>query len=214
MNYDNPYNNFNLKYPLSNDDIKYIDDVWILIDKLRKTFLTRGKYKKYVTKIINKYNIDNYLILEKIIEKMYWNLVYKFNSKFYTISKTKIYNIKYNKNNENEQINLIKNDILIKNIKITESMIDKTYIIANNNIFYKYTYPDDFDLFISSIIINRSIYETIMSNNDYNDLHIEPYNNIVEFDFPFPNLNTIKEFIYNNEIRKNNIIKLYHSFLQ
>ncbi len=81
---------------------------------------------------------------------------------------------------------------------------------------YKYNYPNDFDMLIFSIMINRSTYETILSNpyitlNEINNLIKNPYTSIIEFDYPFPNLNTIKPFVYSMKERIENIKKMYYS---
>ena len=62
---------------------------------------------------------------------------------------------------------------------------------------------------------NRTIYETIMSNenlslDEINSLISEPYNSIIEFDYPYPNFNTIKPFVYSSKQRLKNIKKLYY----
>ena len=104
------------------------------------------------------------------------------------------------------------NKILMRNKNIKESNIRKTYVITkNDNLLYKYKYPDNIDLLLSSIMINRSLYETIMSNqNPITEMDLKPYNNTIEFDYPFPNLNMIKEFTKSNEERLENIKKMYY----
>lgn len=205
----NPYNNKNLKYLLSKNEINEIDNVWEFLSIFRETFLTRGKYRRNIKmKIVEKYTIDEFYKLEKIAEKIYWNLEDKiknevekeinFKSKIYVKKKF--------------DLRQMENKIFRRNIKITESNINKSYVITENNEFlYKYKYPDDMDILISSIMVNRSIYETIMSDEEsiYN-LEIEPYNNIVEFDYLLPNLNTIKSFAYNKNDRIKNISKMYY----
>jgi hypothetical protein len=39
----------------------------------------------------------------------------------------------------------------------------------------------------------------------------EPYNSIIEFDYPFPNLNTIKPFVFSIKERLQNINHMYYS---
>jgi hypothetical protein len=42
------------------------------------------------------------------------------------------------------------------------------------------------------------------------NIEIEPYNNIVEFDYPYPNLNTIKSFVDTKEQRIEKIREMYY----
>jgi hypothetical protein len=204
----NPYNNKNLKFPLLKKELKVLDKVWEFINDFRETKITRSKYKKYITeKIINKYDINDFYNLEKIVEKIYWNLVTK-------IKKDK--NLKYLKPEiffkEKYDLNETKNKILMRNNKIKESTVEKTFVVTKSNkLLYKYKYPNDLDLLVSSIMINRSVYETIMSEEaEIFSIEIEPYNNIIEFDYPYPNLNTIKSFTKSKEERMNNIRNMYY----
>jgi len=200
----NPYNN-NFKYNLSDDEIKLIDKIWQFIDDFRETKLNRNKYRKYIiNKIKNDYTLDQFCTFEEIVEKMYWNLYYKIKDNYNFTSDIFI--------KRDFNLNNMENKILSKNTKIKESTVRKTYFITqNNHLLYKYEYPNDLDLLMSSIMINRSLYETIMGNSiDIYKIKIEPYNNIIEFDYPFPNLNTIKKSKESREKRCHNINKLYY----
>lgn len=202
----NPYNNINLKFSLNNKEIKHIDKMWDFLDIFRTSQLTRHKYRKFIIKTIkSNYDIDTFYFYEYMIEKIYWNLVFKIKKDLKM--KPEIF-LKKNVSDISE----IENKILMRNKKIKESNVRKTYILTkNNNILYKYLYPNDIDLLASSIMQNRSLYETIMSNKQYLfDIEIEPYNNNIEFDYPFPNLNTIKYFQIKKEERLNNIFNLYY----
>lgn len=203
----NPYTNKFLKYKLKNKDIKQIDNVWNFLNIFRITQTTRKKYRDCIIDNIRKnYDIVNFYKYEKILEKMYWNLVYKIKKD--NDIKPKI----YIKNISNESIHDLRDKIMIKNKYSKESNVRKSFVISRNkNYLYKYNYPNDLDLMASSIMINRSIYETYLSNDiSIYDLNIEPYNNIIEFDYPFPNLNTIKNFSFDNKKeRLNNIQKMY-----
>lgn len=202
----NPYNDKILKFPLLKNEIKILDKVWEFMDDFRETKLTRNKYKKYIINKMNKkYSIYDFYKLEKIVEKIYWNLAIKIKNDVQL--KPEIF---FKKKFDSKEI---KNKILMRNNKIKESTVGKTYIITKNNkLFYKYKYPNDLDLFVSSIIINRSIYETIMSEEvEIFNIEIEPYNNIVEFDYMYPNLNTIKSFALSKGDRIKNIKDLYYN---
>ena len=201
----NPYNNKKLKFQLSVKEMEKIDKVWDFIDIFRETALTRGKYNRQINdKVSKKYDIKEFYQFERIVEKMYWNLVTKIKKDIFLkpeIFLKKEYNLEE-----------MENKILMRNVKIKESTVKKTYIITDSGkLLYKYRYPDDLDLFVSSIMINRSVYETIMSESEeIFNIEIEPYNNIVEFDYPYPNLNTIKSFVDTKEKRIEKIKNLYY----
>jgi hypothetical protein len=215
----NPYNNIKLNFSLDQKEIKLLDKVWEFINDFRETKLTRNKYTKYIIeKIKKKYKINEFYIYENITEKIYWNLVDKIKNDHEIKSEIFFKNINQNipknmiKNMIKDVIKETKRKILMRNNKIKESTIKKTFITTSKNILYKYNYPDDLDLIVASVIINRSLYETIMSENKSIfdiDIIIEPYNNIIEFDFPFPNLNTIKPF---TKSKKERIINIYNEY--
>ena len=46
---------------------------------------------------------------------------------------------------------------------------------------------------------------------DISNLQIEPYNNTIEYDYPYPNLNTIEPFAIDNKRRIQNIKNMYYS---
>ena len=69
------YNNKSLRYPLTDNEMKCIDDVWIIIDIYRESRVTRYEYEKYISeKIRLLYTKKQYYEYEIMIEKMYWNL--------------------------------------------------------------------------------------------------------------------------------------------
>jgi hypothetical protein len=200
----NPYLGEKIKYKLDDEEIKKIDHVWKFIKYFRSTKISRSKYRKYmINKIKLNYTTEEFYKYEIIIEKMYWNLFYKikndivFDPKIYI---KKNFNLKY-----------IINNILKKNNNIKESNVRKTFIICDDIILYKYDYPNNIDKLLYSIMINRGFYETIMLDDKLlYKFDLKPYNNNIEFDYAFPNLNTIKEFTKSTEIRLENIKKMYY----
>ena len=196
----NPYTNKNNNHILTKKEIKLLDKAWNLINDFRKTEISRNKYRKtIIEKIKNKYTPDELYTLEIIIEKMYWNLHNKIQKNFdmeqYVEKKTII---------DDSNLGRIKNKILTKNKRAKESNVRKSYVYDENSeiVLYKYNYPDDLDLIISAIMINRSIYETIMGNKlNINNLIIEPYNNNIEF---------VSSFICKN---KNEVMVKFNNFI-
>ena len=204
----NPYANNKLKYNLTRKELLLVDRAWELIYDLAETEISRYKYRKVVIdKIKNKYTEKEFYILETIIEKMYWNLEDK-------IKKTFDVNIHLYKKFGKFQLTNVVNQIYKKNKRVKESNIRKSYVydVRKQEVLYKYNYPNELDLIVSSIIINRSTYETIMGDKaDISNLQIEPYNNTIEYDYPYPNLNTIEPFAIDNKRRIQNIKNMYYS---
>lgn len=202
-------------FPLTSDELKLIDNVWRFMGIFRRTTISKNQYREQLkNEIKSKYNLDEFLKYEKIVEKLYWNLFDVIISYIKFDDTLKIHSIDTNKINSNNSIE----KKILKRSTIGETTVKKSYIVKNNKIIYKYNYPNDLDLLLFSIMINRSLYETIMSEPtkitlDYlNDLITEPYDNLIEFDYGYPNFNTIKPFVYSEEQRKNNIInELYLS---
>jgi len=203
----NPYNNKYLLYVLSENELSLVDKMWEFISVFRISSHTRAEYRYIVMKEIRKkYTVDDFLILELIVEKIYWNLLNILNIRLGLDSVTHIKKI--SKSDKIKQ----KNKILQRS-SVSESSVRKSFIMSGNKIIYKYNYPDDVDLIMGSIMVNRSIYQTLMSNPDdirLSALDIEPYHNIVEFDYSYPNLNTLVPFLLDKEQRIKNIKKMYY----
>jgi hypothetical protein len=214
-----PYDDNKLKYPLIYQELLLIGKVWEFMESLRLTTLTRSEYrKKIITRIKQKYTVDDFFVYETIVEKMYWNL---HNVIFPHISHSKI----FKRIIDDYSPVKIKDKLLSRNVSddsnVGESTVRKTYVLDKklSEIIYKYKYPDDLDLILFSIMINRSLYETIMTNSDdislnyLDELITEPYDNFIEFDYGYPNFNTIKPFTYSIKDRYNNINNMYYSNL-
>src|SRR5690348_10497943 len=71
------YSGNHLKYPLSQSEHDILDAVWSFIDKFR--FLTYGlhEYRSKIIDTIRKdYTPEKFYELERIAEKLFWNLRY------------------------------------------------------------------------------------------------------------------------------------------
>lgn len=206
----NPYNNKYIFHSLSKEEIFLIDKVWIFIGEFKEVSLTKSIYiHNIIQKIKSIYTPVDFLIYETIAEKLYWNLFNVIVDKIYV----------YDTIRENHKINKSQTlHKLLKDSLIGKSSLRKAYVYnkKHHSYMYKYNYPNDLDLLLFSIMVNRSTYETIMSNSDItldeiNNLIPNPYNSTIEFDYPFPNLNTIKPFSYSIKERIANINNLYYS---
>lgn len=206
----NPYTNHNLTYPLNLKELKNIDNVWNFLSLFRESKPTRIQYRNHIiSKIKENYNVNQFCLFEKILEKMYWNLNNVLKNKI-EISQ----NIR-SKKIDRSKLSRLTDFILKSNKKIKESTVRKaiSYNDQTNEVKYKYSYPDDFDLIISSIMIDRSMYETLLTNPEKITLEylemIEPYHNLIEFDYPFPNLNTLEPLDNSDNDRIQKINQMY-----
>jgi predicted transcriptional regulator len=209
----NSYNNKNIFHPLIREELILIDKVWNFINDFKEETLTKSEY---VNKIINKiksiYSPIDFLVYELIVEKIYWNLFDVIVSKIHVYDHIKEH---VNKDTvENEKKYIIRK--LLKKSLIGKSSLRKAFIYSkkHNSFMYKYNYPNDLDLLLFSIMANRSTYETIMSNEnitlyEINSLVVDSYNSVIEFDYPFPNFNTIKPFTSSMKERMHNIKEMY-----
>jgi len=206
----NPYNNTHIFHPLSKDEIYQIDNVWKFIDNFKCDTLTKNTYiLKTIKKIKNIYSLPDFFMYETLTEKIYWNLF------DFIVDKIYIYDVIKEKENKTESEILYK---ILKNSLIGKSSIRKSFIYnkKHKSYMYKYNYPNDLDILLFKIMLNRSTYETILSNinitlDDINELTKNTNLSLIEFDYPFPNLNTIKPFVYTAKERLNNIKKMYYS---
>jgi hypothetical protein len=202
-----PYTNNKLMYPIQNNEIINIDKAWEILTIFRKSHYTYSDYQKYCVKTISKnYTLNEFAEIENIIEKMYWNL-----KKHLRMIDKPIIEIGF------ENIIKIQNKIFNQNKFMTKNILRKALIYIENKdiILYKFNYPNITDLLISSVMINRSIYEQIMSTPSADiryleKLRLESYVNHITFDYAFPNLNTMIPFYDNNVNRINKTKKMYY----
>lgn len=69
------YNDKILKYPLNENEILNIDNVWSFIKIFNKPFIYLSDYRDYLIKTINKkYTVDEFNFYENIANKLFWNL--------------------------------------------------------------------------------------------------------------------------------------------
>ena len=205
----NPYNNNHNKYDFTIEELKSIDFAWELINMFNITFLTKMELReKMITYINKKYNVEEFDRLEIIIEKMFWNLIFIVNK---ILENNFIEQTIKQKDNSYDLTKQIRR-IYKKNKLLCESYINKIIVFKDDKLYYKYNYPNNFDIIISSIMSDRIIYETIYNNIDKLDINfiqsiISNINIKENFDYLFPNINTIIPFSYKNRIER---IKKYY----
>lgn len=206
----------NLKYKYTKNELKNIDKAWEVIYNFDISENIIGKYKDKIINYVNKdFNKKSFNIIEIIIEKMYWNMKEIVQTKY---KENNIdYNIYINIDNDKKKEIILENKFLynsyINKMSITENSI--TYI-KKNNLPNSLSQKTDVEIETQYIMKHRDIYETILKVDNkiayINELCDFNKNNfIVNFDFCFPNLNTIKPFIYSENEREYRIEKMYFS---
>lgn len=208
----NPYNNGYNKFTYTLDELNYIDESWNLIDKFSDSYLTKSELReKTILYVATTYSPTEFERLEIIIEKMFWNIINILKKKFKdSYIEQKIFSKEIDSASDILSKQLRK--IYKKNKNLSESCINKILVKKNNMLLYKYDYPNIFDMLVTSIISNRITYETIYSKIDV--LGIEFIKKLIvgvnfrdNFDYLFPNINTITSFCYTNRIDR---VKKYY----
>nr|QBK88803.1 MAG: hypothetical protein LCMiAC01_04850 [Mimivirus LCMiAC01] len=75
MYINNIYQSKFLKYPLTDNEYKNINNVWKFLKIFKKKYLFLANYRKYViNNIRNTYTIDEFYMYESILNKIFWNL--------------------------------------------------------------------------------------------------------------------------------------------
>jgi len=205
----NPYNNNYNKFDFTIEELKFIDESWKLIESFNTSYLTKMELREKTIKLVNKnYSIIEFDKLEIIIEKMFWNMIFLLNK----ILENNFIEQNIKQKDSSYGINKQVKKIYLKNKILSESYVNKIIINKDNLIYYKYIYPNNFDIIISSIMTDRIIYETVYNNIDKLDINfiqtiISNINIKENFDYLFPNINTMIPFCYNNRIER---IKKYY----
>jgi hypothetical protein len=205
----NPYNNNYNKFDFTIEELKFIDESWKLIESFNTSYLTKMELREKTIKLVNKnYSIIEFDKLEIIIEKMFWNMIFLLNK----ILENNFIEQNIKQKDSSYGINKQIKKVYLKNKILSESYVNKIIINKDNLIYYKYIYPNNFDIIISSIMTDRIIYETVYNNIDKLDINfiqtiISNINIKENFDYLFPNINTMIPFCYNNRIER---IKKYY----
>lgn len=201
------YTKTTLKYPLTQQEYAIIDDAWEFIGTFNISYLTLRDYRRrLINRIKDKYTPEQFNQYEQIAEKLYWNLYHYyiiFNPDAHAIITT-----------ETQLITPTEMQYVINNDVYYRSFINKMFIPASNNIYYRKPIgscpimeKNEYLLTLSTIFMDRTNYEQYMLNSTIPTSLPQLYN---QFDYGFPNLNICVPFIYTNEARQNKINKFYY----
>ena len=190
----NIYNDNLLRYPLTNNEISKVNEVWKLIDIINKPYIYVTEYRKYLIKKIRKYyTVEKFYEYEFIINKLFWNLRWLIfplfinenftENEYYTFIKNN-----YGNNNEIpkslslcESVSYNNEDDLDKKLKSAHeyldiyyrSFINKLIIVDRDDkkIYYKKMDGSSnifaknyFNVYCMMILFDRKLYEKIMKN--------------------------------------------------
>jgi len=217
----NIYQNNLLKYPLDNEEINVIDEIWDFVNMFSMQDILLNDYRKrIINQIKNKYNPNEFLMYENAVEKMFWNLRHKIYNNHDIPNDFLNYDVQKYDNITNLNNMLIDHPIYETNYY--RSFINKLFTIDNQNkllitkpiegsskIFSK----NDFNLLTSTIMNNRNIYEQYM-NNDIGLANVKKNINYPEFyyqfDYPFPNMNLCIKCNSDSNYKLKKIKKMYY----
>ena len=200
---DSIYLNNDLKYPLNNYEHGRINDVWEFINLFRFVSYNLHTYRtKIISSIREKYKPSIFFELEKIAEKLFWNIRYKIKNDDLPLlkegSKKEMLAEMYENNSYRSFINKL---ILIADID------DKYYfkvMEGSADIFNK----NKFNLLTAKVFFDRNLYESVMGDViAINSIKDPEYYH--QYDYPFPNLNYGKPFIYSDIFRLKRINNMY-----
>lgn len=236
----NVYKDKLLKYPLTDTECTEIDEVWAFLDKFKKDTVFMSDYRKNVIKdISSNYTVCEFLVYEKILDKLFWNLrwliyplfVENISEKEYWKTVTdKIDKIPYKFTlcKEYMYTDLDDLDSKIKNSDIYSSTYYRSsinkLIIVNNEDKILYTklfegssdiFPKNyFNLLTSTVLFDRELYESVVKNPYYylttTNVQLPEY--YITLDYGFPNMNMCAYSVPKSDSsRKNRIEKMYYN---
>lgn len=211
------------KYDYTENELLLMDKkIWDFTNLFN--FCTYGvtSYRKCIINLINdNINEDDFYEYEILLEKMLWNLKEKTKYLFshccdnIIIKELSYTNKKIYKNKMNEILSCYSQDnayrSFINKLILVDDINKKLYykkMEGNNYIFTK----NEFNIktWIPFKSNNCTLYDSIM-NDPKKITFIDIPKYYYSYDYPFPNLNFGKPFIYSEKFRKYRINQLYYS---
>lgn len=228
-----------LKYPFTPTELQYINKAWECINIINtpKYFIT--DYREYViNQISSQYPPNEFLIIENVINKLFWNLRWAIaplwenkhltEDEYYNSLATYYNNPCLSNNlllcqqipiNSYEHLHETINNIMMNN-NYYRSFINKLIIYDNpQNILYVKDFEGSapifsknyFNLYTMTILFNQNLYQQVMENPySIKTLHIDLPEYYYQLDYAFPNLNFITYDFGTEEERLQRILKMYY----
>lgn len=229
-----------LKYPLTKKEFKKIEELWEFIRIFRKTYIFVSDYRRAVIrKVRQRYTAYEYYELEKILDKMFWNLrwlVYPLFMNEEITQKEYMRVIKNNYGRKKEIPELLLQckrerytnaDDLERKMKLVltesyyRSFINKLVMInaSKKEVSTKRMEgssdifeKNEFNLLTMTILFNRDVYERVMKNPLLiREEKIELPEHYTQQDYGFPNMNLCTYNFGSERQRMNRIEKMYYS---
>lgn len=203
----------NVIYPLTDNEINKLDDVWNFINEFHFVTISLNEYRKNIINIIrNKYSLNEFLDYENIMEKILWNLQAKTKYLFQECQNC----INHVDNLNDAGMNTVMDKFYDDNSY--RSFINKLVLIndKDNEIYYRkmegssniFT-QNEFNTKLWMALNNRNRYEKIMNDpKKINLIEIPGYYYL--HDYALPNLNFAKPFIQSTKHRYERIRKMYY----
>jgi len=218
------YTHNTLKYPLTNDEYHQIDSVWKFVTIFTKPFLFLSDQRTYIIQKINEsYSLEQFYLLECILNKLFWNLRHKLvplwlgekNKQLDDIPNTLTSCIKIQCKSKDDIKHHIRNYKLQNNYY--RSFINKLVIIDRDVVYFKKMegssgifHQNNFNLTTITVLLDRQLYEAVMLNpNDAMNINLAKFYH--QGDYLFPNLNFCVYQFGSSEERKERIKKMYYS---
>jgi hypothetical protein len=173
-----------------------LNDCWIFIE-LFKTTAEKSKsvsdFRIEIIKLIKKnYTIEEFYLYEKILNKLVYNLLYKYNI------------VNYNKSE-------IKDDIFVS-FPLSESSYANKLLLydeKNNKLIYVKNYKDILNQPITKLINCLQDKETYNAILNKENIKLKNLNTYYPYDYPFPNINL---FFYNQNSKETWIRNIKHMY--
>lgn len=230
-----------LKYPLTNQEYEILDKVWEFIDIFNKNYILVSEYKNYLINTFGKYSPEEFMLLESIANKLFWNLRWLLFPLWITPDMSENDYDKFIKNNYNKINELPYSLLLCKCEKYTNTQ-DLENKLTNHEIFNTTYYrsfinkiimidksnktiitkefegssnifsKNYFNLLTIFILFNRKIYEAVMKDTyNFKNHKITLPEFYFQYDFGFPNLNFCTYSFGTEKDRLDRIKKFYYS---
>lgn len=224
------YTNSNLVYPLTQEEFSLIDKVWEFNNLFHQPYYFITDYRKnLINTIQKKYNANEFLQYEDILNKIFWNLMHTM-VPYWTDEKTKNGGIPsslrmckcYEWGNENQLQKLI-DSVDVWNEQYYRSFINKIILIdRQRKLLFTKPFEGSSEIFTQNyfnllgmrILADRNNYEKVMSNPDIlkNDQFMTPLvgkSHYYQRDYGFPNLNYCTYRFANEKERLRRIKRMF-----
>lgn len=224
------YNDTELKYPLKDDELPILKDVWDFYFEFNNKEISLHDYRlKLINKISQKYAMEEFLKYESILDKLYWNLQFEIaklilNKEIDTIPYSLTFTTETNFETDWELANVIESKTktiyyrsFINKLLVVDKHKKKVYTKDQESSisFFSHNY---FNLLGASIMSSRELYELVMDNpNIIKKMKIPLPAYYYQIDYGFPNFSLCNynindvNTVEGSQVRLDRINKMFYS---